>query len=79
MLSFSRSVSFFTKALPHGLSLPSGSSSASTWRHSHVRVITSLNLQLVLDTCPEMRNQRTDSRLSPPAEGTRRESCYHWR
>ena len=35
VLSFSRSVSFFTKALPHGLSLPSGSSSASTWRHAH--------------------------------------------
>ena len=30
VLSFSRSVSFFTKALPQGLSLPSGSSSAST-------------------------------------------------
>lgn len=33
VLSLCRSVSFFTKAFPQGLSLPSGSSSASTWQH----------------------------------------------
>ena len=35
VLSSTRSVSFLTKALPQGLSLPAGSSSASTWHHQN--------------------------------------------
>ena len=47
VLSLCRSVSFFTKAFPQGLSLPSGSSSASTWQHKNQSQILPALLRLL--------------------------------
>ena len=71
VLSFTRSVSLFTKALPQGLSLPSGSSSASTCSHSHHCIS---DLAASLRHMQKRRQMQTSA--APPAAVLTEESCH---